>query len=132
MRPLQHDIYISIRMVVPEHGGLQLARISQVCVAGAQIQTGGDGRVVNIVWIRHSITIAVDTVASPGSWYELHRPHGPVPDVVAVKHSMIGVGDGGHPGRSIQLRTQDGSHGVSECVHPPITGMVRLDTPDAS
>jgi hypothetical protein len=81
-------------MVVPEYRGLQLSRIGQVGTPGAEIETGRDGRVINIVRVCHAVTIAIDAPDAPAGRDELHRSDRAVPDSVAIQHSVVGIGDG--------------------------------------
>jgi hypothetical protein len=71
-------------MVIPEHGRLQLGRIRQIGIAGAKVDSGGDGGVVDVIRVRHAVTVAIDAIAVPGGGDELHRAHRTVPHGVAV------------------------------------------------
>ena len=130
MRPPQHDIDVGRRVVVPEHSRLQLGRIRQIGTPRAQVESGCDGGVVDIVRVRDSIAIAIDAIGAPGGRDELHGADRSVPDGVSVQHSVVGVRNGGDTWRSVQSRTQNRSEGIAEGVHSPIAGVVGLDPPN--
>src|SRR4029077_17341239 len=65
------------RVVVTQDRAHHLRRVAQVEVAAAEIARRGQRRVVQVLYVRLAVTVAVGGVARPRARQELHRPQCP-------------------------------------------------------
>ena len=94
----------------------------------------GEGCVVQVVRIRHTVAIPVAAELAPGGRDELERAHGAVPGRIAVKLAVVGVGDRLRAARPIEGATADGRLDiaiVSQVVVGVDPAVTRLDLRDA-
>ncbi len=103
----QHQLLVGARRVVGQDRRAQRRRVGQVAPAVAEVRRGGRRRVLDVLRVRHSVTVPVDPEGPPGAGDELQRPHRPVPGAVAVPATVVGVGDGAEAVLPVEDRPED-------------------------
>ena len=111
-------------MVVTEDRGGQVCRVAEVGSSCAQVASGGECGVVDIVGVAGS------AVGGPGGGDELHGADGVVPYRVAGPVSVVEGGYGGGAVGAVETWPEDGGHGVAVGVDLAAAGMVRLNAAD--
>lgn len=66
MCPLQHEGHVVPGLVVAVDRGLQFGGVGQVSACGAQVATGGDGGVVDVVGVGYPVAAGVNAPLAPG------------------------------------------------------------------
>lgn len=120
---------IRLRVVVAEDRRVQVARDRQVRSARAQIATGGERRVEDVVRVGPPVAVAVRAPTGPGRRDELHRTDRAVVHRVPVVGAAVGVPDQGE-GAAVQARSEDLPHGRTVRGHPAASGLPGLHLAD--
>ena len=134
-RVAEHRIGVGGAGVVGAQRLAGLRRHREVAGGPRAEHRGGDrDGVVEVLWIRHPVAVAVGAVPRPRRRDDLHRADRPVPHRVPVQRAAVGVGDGRHARSAVEGDAEDGwaDHPVGAGGASTDPAVVALDLADAS
>src|SRR5690606_33043609 len=126
-------LHVVAALVVGEQGLPEPVRLLQVPTHRTQVAGGCHGRVVDVVRVGDAVTVGVHTPLAPALRDDLERAAGPVPLLVAVQLSPVGVLDALHPGTAVQRRADHRAvrpAGLAQ-LRPAVPAVAGLHRPDA-
>lgn len=129
LQPRKDRVDVVPRGVVAEDRAVQVTAVRQVPAVAAQVVTGGESGVVDVVRVLHPVAVAVTAGPRPGGRDELHGPDGRVVGGVAVVGTVVGVLDE-FEAVAVELRAEDLGGGGAVRVDPAAAGLARLDLAD--
>ena len=128
----QHQVDVVLAVVVAEDRGALAGVAGEVVVAGAEVDGGGEGGVVDVLRVALAVVVGVDADDRPGGGDELHRADGAVPLRVGVVLAGVGVADDGGVVAAVERDAEDARGGEALVVEGVAVGaaVVGLDAAD--
>src|SRR5437763_1911320 len=129
---VQDVLPVAVAFVVDLQRSPEPVGDAEVTADGAQVVRRGQGRVVDVVGVRGSVTVRVGAPDVPRRGEELQRTDGPVEGGVPVELAPVGVVDAFDTTLAIQRETPDRNAGTAGLVEPAAgeTAVVGFDRPD--
>ena len=106
VRHRHHPRDVRLAVVVAQQGGPAPALRREVAVAGAQVDGGAEGGVVDVLDVAGAVVVTVDRDRGPGRRQELHRPDRTVEAAVAVEPAGVGVAHHGGAVPAVEPRAR--------------------------
>jgi hypothetical protein len=129
LQPAHDQVQVLTRVVVAEDRAVEVVLVGQVPVVAAQIVTGGERGVVDVVGVLLAVAVAVAAGPRPGGRDELHGADGLVVAAVAVVGTVVGVLDEGEA-VAVELRAEDRRDGGAVGGDAAAAGLARLHPAD--